>query len=190
MAQLFSETGAQVREVPLSKGFVALVDDEDFELVSSVSWYARKGLNTYYAERKGPRDAEGKRKVFSMHRLVMGLGPGEGGIVDHVNRNGLDNRRENLRVTDKSGNALNSERARQPRPCETCGEDYLPGTPQARYCSVSCARRRPDHPRSQRTLVDVRCPTCETEFRPHSHRTRYCSKSCSNRGRSRALGLR
>lgn len=176
------------KRIPLSRGLVALVDDEDYERLSAHRWYARSGANTYYAERRGPRDANGKRATYSMHRTALRLGPFDGTVVDHINRDGLDNRKANLRLTDKSGNALNSERARQPRPCETCREEYLPSTPRAKYCSLSCARRRPDHPRNQRTLADVCCPTCGTEFRPHNHSTKYCSVSCSNR--SRKLGLR
>lgn len=91
-----------VREIPLSKGYVALVDDEDYERLAAHKWHAevaRTGI--VYATRNGPR-VGGKRTPIKMHRVVAATPPGMD--TDHINRNGLDNRRSNLRVATRSQN--------------------------------------------------------------------------------------
>lgn len=85
----------------LTQGQHAQIDASDFELVSAHKWYAVKTKWTYYAA----TNIAGKR-VY-LHRLLMGLGPGRKQVVDHINHNGLDNRRENLRVCTSVMNALN-----------------------------------------------------------------------------------
>jgi hypothetical protein len=103
VAHCLSETsfrGATVKEIPLTqgkhRGKVALVDDEDFELVSQFKWRARKDGYVWYA-------TSGRKW---MHRLVMNAPLGI--HVDHRNGNGLDNRRSvNLRFADQSVNQQN-----------------------------------------------------------------------------------
>jgi hypothetical protein len=91
-----------VREVPLSRGLVALVDDGDFELVASVGkWYANPSHHTFYARKNFNRG--GRRWSVRMHTLITGWP-----LVDHINGNGLDNRRSNLRPADNSQNTANS----------------------------------------------------------------------------------
>ena len=53
------------------------------------------------------RRIDGGSEVL-MHRQILGLTKGDGKIADHINGNGLDNRRANLRVTDRLGNAPNA----------------------------------------------------------------------------------
>lgn len=96
------------REVPLTRGLVALVDDEDFALVSQISWQAIVFSHTTYARGWNPaRGARGGNDY--MHRMIMGAKAGQ--PVDHVNRDGLDNQRVNLRFCSASQNAANSVRA-------------------------------------------------------------------------------
>lgn len=87
------------KEIKLTKGQVAIVDDEDYELVSQCRWYAAWSVGgyTWYAKNshEGP-----------MHRFI--LKPPDGLLVDHKDRNGLNNRRSNLRVATTSQNAANS----------------------------------------------------------------------------------
>ena len=80
-----------------------LVDDEDFDRVSQISWSHHQSGYAYGYDR-----AVGKN--VSMHRLVMGAG--EGDIIDHINRKPWDNRKENLRFANKQINALNVEAAK------------------------------------------------------------------------------
>lgn len=94
-----------MREIPLSRGLVALVDDEDYDRVMAVDskWYAKRHRHTDYARRNVWKN--GKRTTIPMHQFVIGA---EGGlVVDHINGNGLDNRRSNLRVITNAQNRRN-----------------------------------------------------------------------------------
>lgn len=77
----------------------ALVDDQDYELASRVSWYR---ATTGYACRSFPR---GKKEY--LHRVICGLSPDDRVEVDHINGDRLDNRRSNLRVVAHAENAQN-----------------------------------------------------------------------------------
>jgi hypothetical protein len=65
-------------------------------------WYLFEGKNNLYAVR-----TNGRKNVF-MHRRIMNALPGD--IVDHENRNGLDNRKTNLRIVTNQQNCWNSDR--------------------------------------------------------------------------------
>lgn len=90
-----------VRTIALTQGMEALVDDEDYDRVAAFPWYARKGHCTYYAVTK--RYTGYSSTV--MHHLI--LPPRAGYVIDHRNRNGLDNRRENLRYATPSQSLIN-----------------------------------------------------------------------------------
>jgi hypothetical protein len=90
-----------MKEIGLTQGMVALVDDGDYEWLNQWKWYAGKLGNGYYASRHNGQP------VVLMHRQILGLVPGDGKIADHENRDSLDNRRKNLRVVSKSKNCLN-----------------------------------------------------------------------------------
>ena len=95
--------------IALTKGKVALVDDPDAALVAAFSWQAVLCKGRWYA-RAGRR--EGKRMIHTyMHRLLLGL-PRRRPMVDHKNGDGLDNRRENLRLATSTQNAWNMESRR------------------------------------------------------------------------------
>ena len=104
-----------MREIELTQGQKALVDDEDYEFISQWKWYAQwhPKLHGYYAARH-TRVAEhgpgGKQRTINMHRVVaerMGLEIA-GLFVDHIDRKAtLDNRRGNLRVATNSQSAMN-----------------------------------------------------------------------------------
>jgi len=90
-------------EIPLTQGKVALIDDEDFELVSQYKWYAHKQPYTFYAATMSPRP---NRKLIKMHRIICGVF--ETNIqIDHIDHNGLNNQRSNLRICTKSENMRN-----------------------------------------------------------------------------------
>jgi len=97
--------GTPYREIKLTQGKVAIVDAEDFKELNKFKWSAFKGRNVFYAQRNVW--AHGKGKVIFMHRQI--LNPPDGLETDHINRNGLDNRKMNLRSVTRSENAYNAK---------------------------------------------------------------------------------
>lgn len=93
-------------EIPLTQGQVALIDDEDYKLVSQYKWHARwdKHTKSYYAATNVKKE-DGGRTTLKMHRLIMNAEKGK--QVDHINHNTLDNRKENLRLCTNSQNQHN-----------------------------------------------------------------------------------
>jgi hypothetical protein len=89
-----------MKEIPLTKGNVALVDDEDYAELSRYRWHFGCG----YAIRNSPTENQ-KKKTVRMHTEI--LGKVDGLEVDHINGNGLDNRRENLRHATRAQNQHN-----------------------------------------------------------------------------------
>jgi hypothetical protein len=95
-----------MQEIQLTKGQVALVDDEDFEWLNRWKWAAGyfKSSNGYYAQRH-----ETRLKVVRMHRIIMGVTDRKI-QVDHINHNTLDNRRCNLRLSTVAQNHMNKRK--------------------------------------------------------------------------------
>jgi hypothetical protein len=103
-----------VKRIPLGgklgKGRFALVDDEDYELVSGYRWVLltpRKGGKppyTAYVQAHVPGSGRGGR-IILMHVLLMRQRG-----VDHVNGDGLDNTRANLRLASRSQNGMNQRK--------------------------------------------------------------------------------
>jgi len=92
-----------MKEIKLTQGKVALVDDEDYEELNQYKWYAQKGGNAFYAA----RTALPSRSQIRMHRVIK-KSPDDKEI-DHRNHNGLDNRKENLRICTRSQNQYNQK---------------------------------------------------------------------------------
>lgn len=76
----------------------AKVDREDFERVTRLRWYAWRSAGLVYAR--------STRDKLAMHRFVLGDIP-SGMVVDHINGDGLDNRRSNLRICTQRENSRN-----------------------------------------------------------------------------------
>ena len=95
-----------MKEIMLSQGRVALVDDNDFEWLNKFKWYF--GWNGYAI-----RSVKGGNKKVSMHRTILLTSCDNKGIqVDHINRNKLDNRRANLRKCSLIENRFNQSKGR------------------------------------------------------------------------------
>lgn len=86
--------------------FVALVDDEDYEIVSRYRWAPRLSRGRIYAQRNVSEN--GKRRVQNMHHDIAGSPP-PGMVTDHKDCNGLNNQRTNLRNATFRQNAQNKK---------------------------------------------------------------------------------
>ena len=96
-----------MKYLKLTQGKFALVDDEDYEKLSSYHWYFG---TTGYGFNNIRDKATGKQIHTALHRKILGLKRGDGKIVDHINRNRLDNRKQNLRIVTQSENTLNGSK--------------------------------------------------------------------------------
>ena len=97
-----------MKEILLTQGKVALVDDENYGCLSRYKWFASKpgGSRTFYALRKASED--GMWKTVFMHRIILGIDDGIG--IDHIDGNGLNNTRVNLRVAGVDQNQWNRQK--------------------------------------------------------------------------------
>jgi hypothetical protein len=109
--------------VPLTQGYYAAVDAADFQRVNRYKWcLSRSGHQLYAQRRTGGR-------TIRMHQFIMN--PPKGRVVDHVDGNGLNNRRENLRICTRQQNAWNCRRRKQ-------------GHASSQFIGVCCDKRHPD----------------------------------------------
>lgn len=94
-----------MKEIPLTRNLVALVDDGDYEDLMQYTWYAKPSgkFGNFYAYRS-VGCYETYKKVI-MHRQI--LPPPAGLFIDHINGWGLDNQRSNLRICTKAENMHN-----------------------------------------------------------------------------------
>lgn len=90
--------------IPLSQGLFATVDDFDFDRISQHSWFAVRNKNTFYAVRNVT--INGKRRLEKMHREILSINDSKV-FVDHKNGDGLNNTRDNLRISNNSQNSAN-----------------------------------------------------------------------------------
>lgn len=93
-----------MKRIPLTQGKYAIVDDEDYGVLLSYSWVYSDDRTNEYAHttlRVG-----GKKTTVKMHRMIMEAPKGK--QVDHMNHNGLDNRKTNLRLCTNSQNQANA----------------------------------------------------------------------------------
>lgn len=105
-----------MKEIELTKGQVALVDDLDYIILSAWKWVASKNGNTFYALRHFMEG--GKKHKIYMHRYLMGE-TDKKVFIDHRDRNGLNNQRDNLRVCTKAQNYANRNKAKN------CSSKYV-----------------------------------------------------------------
>ncbi len=97
--------GYSFRRIPLTQGKYAIVDPEDYKRLSKYKWYAKKCGKTFYASRTVWTGKNNKRINITMHRQI--LNPPHPLVVDHINHNGLDNRKTNLRPATRRQNNMN-----------------------------------------------------------------------------------
>ena len=93
----------QSRTIKLSRGLVAVVDTSDYRWLSEWKWSALLAPRTAYAIRRDYA-APGQPMIY-MHRLIMGATDGQ--EVDHIDHDGLNNRRSNMRTCTRAQNSQN-----------------------------------------------------------------------------------
>ncbi len=96
-----------MKKILLTRGLHAIVDNNVYPELVKHKWHAMLGRDTFYAVRK-TKGTGGSRGTILMHREVLRVQCNE--EIDHVNRNGLDNRRTNLRASSRSQNSANRGR--------------------------------------------------------------------------------
>lgn len=96
-----------MREIILSQGKVALVDDKDFDWLSQHKWYAHFNKGNWYAQRNIQLPTGG-RTILKMHRAILALQFGQETKGDHKDGDGLNNRRYNLRPCTNAQNCFNA----------------------------------------------------------------------------------
>ena len=118
-----------MQTIPLTQGGKAIVDDEDYEMLSTWKW--RLGtFSNGYAIANSKRLLHGNTKTVYMHRIIMQ--PEKGKQVDHINGESLDNRKSNLRFSTQQQNIVNSRK--------TKGRSKYKGvnpTPEGRWFAVA-----------------------------------------------------
>ena len=95
-----------MKNIPLTRGQFAIVDDDMFEYISQWKWHALKQPHTYYAARNVTKNK--KKETIWMHRIINKTSSDK--KTDHINGNGLDNRKKNLRSATHQENMINCAR--------------------------------------------------------------------------------
>jgi len=93
----------EARRIPLTRGRFAVVDAEDYPALAQYDWFVEGAAPHLYAVRKE------KRKSIKMHRQILDA-PAHL-VVDHVDHDGLNNRRGNLRLATFSENCRNQKKS-------------------------------------------------------------------------------
>ena len=96
-----------VKEILLTQGKKALVDDEDYARLIKYKWHIARNIGGYYAKRNAQVD--GERHTIYMHRVITNAPKGV--EIDHHNHNTLDNRKQNLRLATGSQNLQNQKKS-------------------------------------------------------------------------------
>ena len=91
-----------MKKIPLTQGRVVLVDDADYEWLSQWKWRIMERCQLFYAIRS--TGSKHNRGFELMHRLILGLQPNNKLQTDHIDGDGLNNQRSNLRACTRTQN--------------------------------------------------------------------------------------
>jgi hypothetical protein len=113
--------GYSIRLIPVGQGKYAIVDADDYDRLAKYKWQLSRSAHAYYAFRYSSTRGGKKRQKLWMHHQIIDIP--EGLVCDHINHNGLNNRKPNLRPATASQNSCNTRRR---------------GKATSRYRGVSC----------------------------------------------------
>ena len=91
-----------MKKIPLSQGYFALVDDEDFEALNYFKWSVANCGNKRRSPKLYARLRRGRKQIYMHRELFSSIPPGM--VVDHIDGDGLNNQKENLRLLTHSDN--------------------------------------------------------------------------------------
>ena len=99
-----------MKQIPLSQGKFALLDDDDFEYLSKFKWCVSKSNcgRKFYVMRRLSKNQGGRTQA--MHRLICGCVHDKNVVVDHIDGNSLNNQKSNLRVCTRAENSRNADK--------------------------------------------------------------------------------
>lgn len=119
----------KIKKIKLTQNFYALVDEDDFDNLNKYKWRISKSKSgNYYAIRSKYNKNTKKCEIFKMHREIMKLTKEDKSFVDHKNGNGLDNTKDNLRITDSTGNSRNANKTNKKTKSQYKGVTYTKST--------------------------------------------------------------
>jgi hypothetical protein len=95
-----------MKEIKLTQGKVALVDDEDYEYLNQFKWFTNN-INGYFYAGRQITVSKNKQTIIYMHRIIMK--PEKGTVIDHLDGNTLNNQKNNLRICTHAENMRNSK---------------------------------------------------------------------------------
>jgi HNH endonuclease len=125
------------RQIPLTRGAVAIVDEEDFDRLSGFRWHLTR-LDGYAVRARSKAERlPGHSKWIRMHHEV--LQPGEGERIDHINGVKTDNRRANLRRCRNQQNYWNRPPQRRATASRFKGV-FLSSTGRRWWAAICCNR--------------------------------------------------
>jgi hypothetical protein len=105
MSRRSVEIVGEIARVPLSQGLFAIIDAADVPLVGGYTWTATVNNRATYAVRSALKDEPRHKAKIILHRVIMGNPTGL--TIDHINGDGLDCRRSNLRLATVAENSRN-----------------------------------------------------------------------------------
>jgi hypothetical protein len=112
-------------EIVLPTGEVVLIDAEDVAVVEPFNWHRHQShAKTYYVRAKDRRQGRENEKTIYLHRLILAAGKGQ--YVDHINHDGLDNRKVNLRIVTNAQNAARVGKRNPNASSRYCGVRWIP----------------------------------------------------------------
>jgi hypothetical protein len=100
--------GYAFRRIRMQEPRYAIVDPADYERLKGYTWYVRTGTSTFYAFRHGPTHHRSKGRYIYMHQAIIHVP--EKMVADHINHDGMDNRKANLRAATRGQNVRNRKK--------------------------------------------------------------------------------